>query len=523
MLTSPQFFGLTTATPLQRAACRIVDGIPLGELAHDPDVTAAVGGVSALAALPVGTRPFRVELYSGIRTAKSLITAACAVRASQSVDISHLRAGETPRIAVVSLDMDKARVVLDHLVGTILARPALKLLLAAEPSGDSVLLRHPSGRVVEIKVVAGARAGGSLVARWLLGAIFDEGPRMLSAEDGAVVNLTDGINAVEGRIVDGGQVLIVGSPYAPWGECYDSVREHWGKPSRHRVVLKAPAFVLNPVWWTPERCTDLKARNPRAYKTDVLGEFADAATQAFDSELIARALEPTGIVEAVGEPVGVLDDAGGGDDAVASAVVQMVRRRPGKRWEIDETLPDGGIVYRLRAGQRVPLPAEDSKPFAMIRGWLVFDGEPRKDLSWDAVVEKIAAHWQQLGVKRSYGDQFQSRPLTSALGRVGIHHTKLQWTQDSKIEALARARVLFRDGGLRIAGGDETAKIRDELVRLEIKPTAAGGQTIGARSRGHDDRVACVLCACMLDAAGELRGSGISIDRRIIVTAGPYG
>ena len=37
-LCDPAFFGLTTASPLQRAICRVADGKALGGLAADPVV-----------------------------------------------------------------------------------------------------------------------------------------------------------------------------------------------------------------------------------------------------------------------------------------------------------------------------------------------------------------------------------------------------------------------------------------------------------------------------------------------------
>ena len=42
LLMSPAAFGLTTASPLQRAVCRIIDGLPLGDLASCAEVRAAV-------------------------------------------------------------------------------------------------------------------------------------------------------------------------------------------------------------------------------------------------------------------------------------------------------------------------------------------------------------------------------------------------------------------------------------------------------------------------------------------------
>jgi hypothetical protein len=194
LLTSRNGFALVTASPLQRAVCRIIDGLPLGELAARDEVRAAIGDVDALPKAP----PAEVLILSGIRTAKSLSAAATAVRASQTCDMTGLGAGETPRVSVVSLTTDLSKVVFDHIVGNVLARPALRALLIGEPTADALVLRHPSGRPVEIKVVAGARAGASLVARWSAGCIFDEAPRMIGSDDG-VVNYDDCRAAVIGR------------------------------------------------------------------------------------------------------------------------------------------------------------------------------------------------------------------------------------------------------------------------------------------------------------------------------------
>ncbi len=43
LLTDESAFGLTTASPLQRAICRIAEGSPLGILAHDDAVWRAMG------------------------------------------------------------------------------------------------------------------------------------------------------------------------------------------------------------------------------------------------------------------------------------------------------------------------------------------------------------------------------------------------------------------------------------------------------------------------------------------------
>lgn len=279
LLTSVDGFGLTTATPLQRAICRIAQGAPLGELSTNPDIIECVGEVAHL------RRPGELVIISGIRGGKSLIASAMAVWASQTCDMRRLGPGEIPRVSVVSITKDLANVVFRHLVGNIVAQKRLSVLLLDNPTSDAVLLRHPSGRPVEIKVVAGSKAGASLVARWSAGCIFDEAPRMAGQEDG-VVNLEDAKSAILGRLLPGAQLVEIGSPWAPLGPIYELVQARWKNPTDQTVVIKAPATLMNPVWWTPERCAELQKSDPVAYQTDVLAQFADAEETLFPARVV---------------------------------------------------------------------------------------------------------------------------------------------------------------------------------------------------------------------------------------------
>ena len=140
LLTSPSAFGLETASPLQRAICRAADGLPLRELAAREDVQEAFGDVYGLP----DARPAELTIISGIRTGKSLLAAAIALRASQVCDVSRLGAGEVPRVSIVSLTLDLGRVVFDHLVGALRARPALRALMVGEPTVDTVCCAIPA-------------------------------------------------------------------------------------------------------------------------------------------------------------------------------------------------------------------------------------------------------------------------------------------------------------------------------------------------------------------------------------------
>lgn len=289
-LTDRHAFGLTTASPLQRAICRVADGRPLGELRKNRDVRAAFGNVDALPT----EAPKEVSILSGIRTAKSLIAACGAFHMSQTCDVSQLGPGEIPRVSVVSLQKDLADVVFGHLVGRAQASPLLRPLILGEPSGDSIHFRHPTGRPVQVKVVAGSRAGATLVARWSAGCIFDEFPRMVGGDD-AVVNWNDSRDAVLLRILRGAQIWNIGSPWAPYGPAYELVTEKWGKPTANHVVVRAPAPAMNPVYWTPERVEAAKLE-PDVYRTDVLAEFATAEEALFSAESVDRATRKDAVV-----------------------------------------------------------------------------------------------------------------------------------------------------------------------------------------------------------------------------------
>lgn len=213
-------------SPCQRAMCRIIDGLPLGELAERDDVIDLCGGVEAVAALANPTeRPRECVVLGPVRSGKSQAAAAHSFVSALRVDLAMLRGGEVPRYSIVSAHVDNARATLDHLHG-LMARPALKRYAAAT-TVDGVDIRRDDGRTVEVRVVAGHVAGASLVSRWSAGCTFDEAPRMGTRDK--AVNLYDSRNALLGRLLPGAQILYVGSPWAPEGCVYDLFVEHFGK------------------------------------------------------------------------------------------------------------------------------------------------------------------------------------------------------------------------------------------------------------------------------------------------------
>lgn len=307
LLTEDYGFGLHQATPLQRAICRIVDGKPLGELGNLAVVHEALGTEEPLDFLD-GVAPPEVIILAAVRTAKSMIMAARAIVSSQTCPVDHLGPGEIPRYSILSLEKDNAKVVHAHLLG-LLKQPELQHLRLTkqdmgpwrdfidEVGADTVgseFIWAPCGRPVEVRIVCGKRGGGSLVSRWCLGVAFDEAPRMMGQND-AVVNLDEAYQAVRSRLLPGAQILQGGSPWQPYGPIFDKFQEGFGLPKPTRIIIRGKGPDLNPTWWTPERCAELKndPKNAVVYQTDVLAEFADVEQTMFPQIVLNRCCKQT--------------------------------------------------------------------------------------------------------------------------------------------------------------------------------------------------------------------------------------
>jgi hypothetical protein len=209
--------------------------------------------------------------------------------ASQTVSLEGRAIGDEIRIPVLATGKDTARPAYSHIVHTMMAKPKLQRLIMKEPEAESVWVRHPSGRPIEITISALSRAGSTLVARRLPACIFDEAPRM-SGDQEAVKNLDEALRAIRGRILPGGQIMLIGSPHAPFGPVYKLVAERFGRPSADCVVVRARGPDMNPFKWTEQESENLRRRDPDAWRTDCEALFADPEESLIPSAYVERAM-----------------------------------------------------------------------------------------------------------------------------------------------------------------------------------------------------------------------------------------
>lgn len=432
LFTSREAFGVETATPVQRAICRCSDGVDLGELWNDPNVQAAFGGKK-----PPNVAPRMLVILAGIRGGKTMLSAAKVFETALTCDVTGLSPGDILRIPLLSIDKRGAKQAFAHLVGTIQAKPHLRQHLAGEPTAETVLIRHQTGRIVEVTVTAMSAQGGTLVGNWLASLVVDEAPRVAGQADG-VRNLDDALHAVQGRMRPGSQIMLVGSPNIPFGPVFDIDQKHFGRPDENIVVIRATGPLLNPSWWTPARVEWTRTNAPRSYVTDVLGKFADSEEQLFSSAIVDAAMRS-------------------GPEVIApmrgfSYVAAIDPAMRGNAWTLvvvgcDGFSPEGMPQYFV----------------ALSKQWR---GSKVQPLRPDTVLREIAATLKPYGLNEVWSDGHQIDSLQVIAEQEGIRIAEAFATQEDNVQRVENIRLLLESSRLQLS---PDRMLRADLLRVRRK------------------------------------------------------
>lgn len=263
-------FGIETLSPVQMAICLALDGLSLEGLWDNPDVRAVFGNVRPVE----GVAPLTVVLVAASRALKTKMCAAKMIQCLLACDIGVASPGDEIRLSVLGPDLDKAKPGFSNMLA--LANVLVRDQMIGEPLKQSFRVMRDRTRQLSIEATLAAlvRGGGGLVARWCAGALFSEAPRMVGEDEGAR-NIDESLTALQNRMLPGSQIILEGSPWAPWGPVYELDEKHFGHPTADILVIRANGPRLWPARYTPEYCAKIEARDQRAYQADVLGRYVD--------------------------------------------------------------------------------------------------------------------------------------------------------------------------------------------------------------------------------------------------------
>jgi hypothetical protein len=443
LLTSKDGFGLSTATPVQRASCRVGDGLPLGDLAHHPDVIEAFGGEAAIAALPSehGLKPVEFYDVSSPRTAKTMRAVCRAIVASQTVDLSDLKVGEVPRVSIMSLKLDTADVPFRLLTGCLRRSEVLRSLIVSIGS-DCVEVRHPSGRTVEISVVAGGRAAGGLVARWSAGLIADEGTRMQGDE--AVANLPDSLTAIRERLLPGAQIQVIGQPHAPFGPVYEAFQQYFGHPTDEVAVMRTTGPAGNPSYWSRSRLEKLKLRDESAWRVAEFADFLSPESSLFSATALDAATRAAPIA---------LPPSADGWVTHACAIDPATR---GNAWTL--------IVLQCDAHD----PNRPRYLVALAHQWV---GSKAHPLRTDLVLTELARMVRPYGIREVWTDQWSIDALVPQARAVFLTLRQRNVTALERVDMYGTASQLIEGARLELP---PLQQLREDLLRVKKRVTQGG-------------------------------------------------
>lgn len=533
VLTSPKLWNLPTATPVQRAKCRIVEGLPVGELATHPDVLEMCGGVVPNLSEP----PSELLDISAIRIGKSLFAAALLFWMSQTVDLRNTRESDIVSLFVVALKIGGTSAVIKHLIEPLTKQPALRPFLVDDPKDITIgsvqrsglrLKRPHDNRIVEVQCIPLDRGGGSALSVYCAGLVVDEYPRMIGAEDG-VRNVEHFRDGVQGRTLPGAVQLYTGSPWQPYGPAYDNTIKFFGKPSQDLVVLRTSARTFIGLGdWSQKKADRLQRVNATAYKTDFLAEFADGEEAVFPAQAIddafLRSLEPN--VE-YGQPAIFADPSALRHDYWAALVGAWAWKRPTDEdlYEVEELgefitpaaqLQGRGMVVpgrngwvrvlEDRYGRRIP----KKEPTATLRPFFkVFDivSWNREDVQRGArgldLVKAVGAMGRKYGCEDFHFDGYEQLMLGDMIRREGLRPIVHTWSgANRKTHAVDHLRTLFVERRMDLPQHD---LLKQELVRFRSRATPGGNFSYEvAGGGGHGDHASCLTLAMRADLDGFL-------------------
>lgn len=250
LLCNPRL-GQFPASPVQRALMRAADGLPVD---LPPDRMRFHFGCEQLPQ----KKPRVVIVRTGVRAAKSLIAAmalaqgslTCRFRRPPEADeiaapdgLVGVRPGELVRTLIVAPKLKLSRAPLHHLKTTLQNSKALAPLLT-KPQIETCTMKRSDGNEVLVEMVAADSGGGNLRSTWLASVLFDEAD--FHDDEGAAVNLADNFRAVTTRVLPGGQIWVVSSPWTDSGPFHEMFTKAFGNPDGHTLAFHSDTRSMNP-------------------------------------------------------------------------------------------------------------------------------------------------------------------------------------------------------------------------------------------------------------------------------------
>lgn len=424
-----------------------------------------------------------VAVQAGGRGGKtSRLLAPKAVHAAWTVPLPTLEPDEHAVALIVSSELVFARQALSFCVGHIRKSAALSSALVGEPGTDSLTIRRPDGKLVDIRVrAAGARGKGGR-AFTLAFAGLDEA--CFFFDESGVVNDREIFRACSPRIVPGGQLWMVSTPWVEGvGVLEEELASGWSNHTETLCVRGVGTRALNPTW---DPTGEIEAKERRTDPDNAAREIdavpLTAGSQHFFSREAIEAAFREGMPQQTPPRAGMVCAAGGDTGFVRnSSALAIVERVDGPKG----TAPRFRLV---RLEERKPLPGLPLQP--------------------KAVAQEFADLFTPYGTRELVTDAHELAEVRAAL----LAKNCTVAAAPEKTEAYVEARTVIHEGRLEMP---PNPRLRTQLRAVVARPMPGGGVQIRspqAADGSHGDLVSALVNALWRASSGKSKTpSGASV------------
>lgn len=466
-------------TPGQRVLARVGDGEHPGDLRGDERELARrmFGDVERV---PDRARAV-LTLAKGRGMGASRLCGMKAVHSALTMPLDALSPGEAAHVFLCAPKLRLARVTLRFALS---AARAAGLTLASETADQLEIARH-DGRTVVLSAIPASRGGDAVRAVPVAFAALDEACFFFDEQTG-VANDAALFNAITPRLLPGGQVWLLSSPWAESGLLWSEYTRNWAAP-RTCLAAHCPTLLMRNDATTRAMVERETERDPANAEREFGARFLPSGSSSFfdrpsvsacvDRELAPATSAPAGARVALGLDIGLQRDC-------SAAVVLHAFDPPAREGD------DGG------------------KRACVLRVAEVLELRPRKGapLSLADVAGQFAALAERHGALDALSDNVQLSELQRLLGE-RLNVTAAKDGQHPKVERYAALREAMRTGRLKIPGALASA-LGEQLSLVISHPTAAGGMAIKSprRAGSHGDLVSALVLAVALAERNAERG-----------------
>ena len=435
------------------------DGVqPLDLDENDHALSEAIFG--PVEAVPAEARQ-RVAVVKGARIGGTMMASYRLVHLALTVPLPKLARREHGFALVIAPDMKTAKQGLNYIAGA-LEHHDLAPMVVSEKS-DSIIIKRPDGRIIEFAVLAASHGGRAERGRSLVGALLDEASFFY--DENYAVNDVTLYQAVAPRIVPGGQLLVVSTPWCEKGLLYSLHRENFANPSSCLCALAPTPLMRTDDPMLLGFVEHERVNDPENCSREYLAEFlSGGAGQFFDANTIRAALD---------------------EDAHADIPYdQRFRHYLGV---------DLGLVHDSSVGIVVRL-SKDGKNVEVchIRELRPARGEPLKLAETCETLSEVAEFYHCV---RVVADQFYFQSLREHLAKRKLTLSPAPAGAAGKHHVYYYCRQAMREGQLRIPN---EPRLLLQLRSIVATPTSGGVLTIKQPRRaggGHGDLVSALTLA----------------------------